>query len=73
MSDRRETELHLAAAGRRLVDRVTARRRQDLAAIASRMSAEEVRAAAEILEVFAAAAEGSSADADFFGWERTDR
>lgn len=67
--DRRETDLHLAAAGRRLVDRVTTRRRQDFAAIARRMAPENAAAAVAALEAFAAAADGSPGEADLFGWD----
>ena len=66
--DRRSTELHLAAVGRRLVDRVTERRRRDLAAIVSRLP-DDVRArAVEALTAFAEAA-GEPAGPDLFGWE----
>jgi len=66
--DRRETDLHLTAAGRRLVERVTDRRRRDLAVIASRMSDDEAQAAVGAFKAFAAAAEQSHATADLFGW-----
>jgi DNA-binding MarR family transcriptional regulator len=66
--DRRETDLQLSAGGRRLVERVTARRRQDLAVIAERMGADEAVAAIRALEAFAAAA-GHAAEADLFGWD----
>jgi DNA-binding MarR family transcriptional regulator len=65
--DRRETDIVLASAGRRLVDRVTSRRRRDLAAIAKRMSAEERQYALAGLRAFAEAA-GENPDATLFGW-----
>jgi DNA-binding MarR family transcriptional regulator len=67
--DRRQTELHLAAAGRRLVARVTGRRREALATIAARMSSDDLAAAVQGLRAFASAAEESIAEADLFGWE----
>lgn len=66
-ADRRETEIVLAAKGRRLVERVTARRRRDLAAIAQRMSPDQLRQAIGGLGAFAAAA-GETPDATLFGW-----
>jgi DNA-binding MarR family transcriptional regulator len=65
--DRRETEIVLASRGRRLVERVTQRRRRDLSAIAERMSEHQVRDAIAGLTAFAAAA-GESPDATLFGW-----
>ncbi|MCA1587776.1 MAG: MarR family transcriptional regulator [Chloroflexi bacterium] len=67
--DRRETDLHLTAAGRRLLERVTERRRRDLAAIAARMGEFEARAAVAALEAFAAAADEAASEADLFGWQ----
>lgn len=66
--DRRETELHLAAGGRRLVERVTDRRRRDLAEIVARLGIDDTRAVAQLLESFAAAADDSVLEADLFGW-----
>lgn len=66
--DRRETELHLTAAGRRLVERVTERRRRDLATIAGRMTPTDAEAAVEALLAFARAADGAPSEADVFGW-----
>lgn len=66
-TDRRETKLGLTPAGRRLVSRVTARRRRDLEAIVRRMTDDERRHAIEGLSAFAAAA-GEIADASLFGW-----
>ncbi len=72
--DRRETDLHLAAAGRRLVERVTDRRREDLACIAARMGDVDASAASAALEAFAAAAERSAlVHADLFGWQPAER
>lgn len=71
--DRRQTELHLTAGGRRLVDRVTERRRRDLGAIAERMGDKAAAAAVSALEAFAAAAEGAQMEADLFGWEPVER
>jgi DNA-binding MarR family transcriptional regulator len=66
--DRRSTELHLAADGRRLIERVTDRRRRDLAAIAAKLP-DDVRArAVEALVAFAEAA-GEPVGLDLFGWE----
>jgi DNA-binding MarR family transcriptional regulator len=67
--DRREIELHLAAAGRRLLDDVTRRRRRDLASIAGAMDAGAVEGAVHALTAFAQAAEPAFLDeADVFGW-----
>lgn len=66
-ADRRETEIVLAGKGRRLVERVTARRRRDLAAIAQRMSPGQLRQAIAGLSAFAAAA-GETPEGTLFGW-----
>lgn len=66
--DRREVDLRLAAAGRRLVDGVTARRRDDLTEIAQRLGPETAAAAVVALEAFASAADGLTVEADLFGW-----
>jgi DNA-binding MarR family transcriptional regulator len=66
-SDRRETTISLTARGRRLVGRVTGRRRRDLAAIAAVMSPEERDGAIGGLRAFARAA-GALAELDPFGW-----
>jgi len=66
-ADRRETEIVLTGKGRRLVERVTLRRRRDLAAIAGRMSSEQLRQAIVGLSAFAEAA-GEARDAIVFGW-----
>ena len=71
--DRRQTELHLAAAGRRLVERVTARRRSELSAIVSRMDPVDVDGAVLALSAFAAAADGLAAEAHVLGRETPGR
>jgi DNA-binding MarR family transcriptional regulator len=65
--DRRETTVVLTARGRRLVDRVTDRRRRDLAVIAAAMTAADRQAAVRALTSFASAA-GELPVADPFGW-----
>ena len=65
--DRRETALGLTAKGRRLVERVTERRRRDLSAIASSMSVDDRRHAIRGLASFAIAA-GELPGVDRFGW-----
>jgi DNA-binding MarR family transcriptional regulator len=69
-TDRRRTELHLAAAGRRLVERVTDRRRAELARIAARMRSGEAGRVTRALAAFAAAAadDDASAAAELLGW-----
>ena len=67
-TDRRSTELYLAAAGTRLVERVSSRRRRDLAAIASRLSPDQQRHAVEAFLAFGEAA-GEVGGADLFGWD----
>ncbi len=66
--DRRETELHLAPAGRRLVTTVTERRRRDLASIAERIPAAATAGTIEALSAFADAADDLRLPADVFGW-----
>jgi DNA-binding MarR family transcriptional regulator len=66
--DRRITRLHLTAAGRRLVNRVTQRRSRDLARIVRRMPQESWPAVTESLAAFAAAA-GEVDDVDLFDWD----
>ena len=70
-SDRRETEVILAAKGRRIVDRITERRWRDLTAIVSRMSERQRRDAVRGLTAFAEAA-GENLDATLFGWAGVD-
>jgi DNA-binding MarR family transcriptional regulator len=67
--DRRSIELHLTAPGRRLVDRVTERRRRDLTAIASRMPAATSAGAVSALLAFAEAAGDEVGPVDVFGWD----
>lgn len=67
-SDRRSTWLFLAAAGDRLVQRVSNHRRRDLAAIVSKLEPHTQQAALEAMTAFAAAA-GEAVDADLFGWD----
>jgi DNA-binding MarR family transcriptional regulator len=55
--NRREVSVSLAARGRRLVDDVTARRREDIAAIVQRMPSESRARVVEALQAFAAAAD----------------
>lgn len=71
-ADRRETEILLASRGRRLVERVTSRRRRDLAAIAQRMSPGQLRQAIAGLGAFAQAA-GETPEATLFGWPEATR
>ena len=65
--DRRETTVSLSAQGRRLVGRVTGRRRRELASIASAMAPEDRRDAISGLGSFARAA-GEMPGVDPFGW-----
>lgn len=66
-ADRRETTVTLTAKGRRLVGRVTDRRRRDLAAIAAAMAPKDREHAIESLTAFAQAA-GELPVVDPFGW-----
>jgi DNA-binding MarR family transcriptional regulator len=66
--DRRVTELRLAAAGARMVHRVTARRVRELTAIVERMPAGRWSDVNAALAAFAAAA-GEPPAADVFGWD----
>ena len=66
-ADRRETSLTLTASGRRLVDRVTTRRRRDIAAIVESMTPEDRALAVAGLRAFAFAA-GEFPVVDPFGW-----
>lgn len=65
--DRREMEIVLAPKGRRLVGQVMRRRRGDLAAIAQRMSADDLHHALVGLRAFTEAA-GETPEAALFGW-----
>lgn len=71
VADRREVGVSLTATGRRLVDRVTNRRRRELSAIAARMSAEARRESVAGLVAFAEAAGEPAPAIDFFGWPET--
>jgi DNA-binding MarR family transcriptional regulator len=73
VGDRRVIELHLTPAGRGLVNRVTNRRRRDITAIASRMSARSAAAAVDALEAFADAAGEPAGTVDLFGWDDPER
>jgi len=66
-ADRRETDIVLAGKGRRLVERVTLRRRSDLVAITRRMSEDQLHDAIAGLRAFAQAA-GEVPEATLFGW-----
>lgn len=66
--DRRVVVLHLTAAGRRLVRRVTDRRAQLLEDIARKMPSESWPRVADALSKFAEAA-GEPGDVDVFGWD----
>jgi DNA-binding MarR family transcriptional regulator len=66
--DRRSTRIYLAAAGRRIVEQVTARRRRDLATIAARLPPETTSQIVVVLSAFAGAA-GEPVAGDLFGWE----
>ena len=66
--DRRQTILHLTAAGERLVQEVTATRQADIAAIAARMAPEDLDQAVRALNAFAEAADGPPRPVDLFGW-----
>jgi DNA-binding MarR family transcriptional regulator len=70
--DRRETTLTLSPSGRRLVNRVTTKRRRDLTSIAAAMTPEDRALALGGLRAFAVAA-GELPLVDTFGWsERHD-
>lgn len=67
--DRRTTEVHLTATGRRLVGRVTDRRRRDLTGIAERMDGAASADAVAVLLAFAEAAGEPAGPIDVFGWD----
>ena len=67
-SDRRSTRLFVAAAGARLVQRVSDRRRRDLATIVSELAPQMRQSALDALTAFAVAA-GEAGDTDLFGWD----
>ena len=66
-ADRRETPVGLTARGRRLVDRVTDHRREDLRMIAASMSSGDRERVVDGLTLFSAAA-GELPGVDRFGW-----
>jgi len=66
--DRRAVELHVSAAGRRLLQRVVERRRRDLRAIVARMGPEEANEGLRALASFAEAAGEVPLDLDPLGW-----
>ncbi len=66
--DRRVVEVHLAPGGRAAMERVTVRRRRDLATIADRMTDDELAGAVKALHAFADAA-GALATPDLWGWD----
>src|SRR5690606_13216536 len=66
--DRRVTELHLSAAGRRLVDKVTRTRVQDLSEIVARMPPETWGPLIEALGQFSSAA-GEPAQRGRCAWQ----
>ncbi len=66
--DRRGVELHLTAAGRRLLARVLDRRRRDVAAIVARLGSDVTDEAVRALAAFAAAAGEAPLDLDPLGW-----
>ena len=67
-SDRRSTRLFVAAAGTRLVQRVSDRRRRDLATIVSELEPQMRQSALDAVTAFAVAA-GEAGDTDLFGWD----
>lgn len=66
--DRRAVELHLTAAGRRLLARVLDRRRRDLAAIVGRLGPDVTTEGIGALAAFARAAGEAPLDLDPLGW-----
>jgi DNA-binding MarR family transcriptional regulator len=66
--DRRQTDLLLAAAGRRLVERVTQSRRRDLERTVARMDLTDADALVRALLAFADASDAATVD-DPFGWD----
>jgi len=67
--DRRVVEVHLAPDGLAAMERVTARRRRDLATIAGRMTDKELAGAVKALQAFTDAA-GALLIPDLLGWDR---
>ena len=69
-ADRREVKLSLTPAGRRMIDEVTAMRRDDIMRILTRIPISRQRSIAESLELFSAAAgEVPEAQSDGAFWE----
>ena len=66
--NRREVLITLTGAGRQVVDDVTARRREELAAIVARMKPKQRRQLVRALSGFADAAGEPSADASALAW-----
>ncbi|MGW5114028.1 MarR family winged helix-turn-helix transcriptional regulator [Streptomyces noursei] len=71
--NRRESLIHLTEDGRRIVDEVTARRREEITAIVSRMDPDQGQALVDALTAFAEAADEPAApsagpDAYPLGW-----
>jgi DNA-binding MarR family transcriptional regulator len=69
-SDRRETVLSLTTTGQRIVERVTSRRRKDIAAIVDRIPSSQRRALISALGTFADAAAEAPEQAWSLGWAR---
>lgn len=70
-TDRRVVELRLAAAGRRLVNGVTLRRRAAIRSVAARLPPSTLPSVVEALQAFALAAGEPLVD-DVFGWRLMD-
>lgn len=67
--NRRESLIRLTGEGRRIVDEVTARRRQEISMIVSRLSPEQCRALVEAMNAFnEAGGEPSENGLNPFGW-----
>jgi DNA-binding MarR family transcriptional regulator len=69
--DRRAVELHVTAAGRRLLQGVVDRRKRDLAVIVARLGSDVAADAVRALDSFAEAAGEVSSDLDPLGWAAT--
>jgi DNA-binding MarR family transcriptional regulator len=72
-ADRRQIVLTLAAKGRQLVDRVTARRWKDLATIAARIDRHDLEQVIAALEAFGAAGGELLPGRDALGWNTPPR
>ncbi|MFI7447636.1 MarR family winged helix-turn-helix transcriptional regulator [Nonomuraea sp. NPDC049714] len=67
--NRRESLIRLTGEGQRIVDEVTARRRQEIGMIVSRLSPEQCRALVEAMNAFnEAGGEPSESGLNPFGW-----